>query len=138
MILQDRSWPFHQWNPQTKALVQSPRPAISMGKMLENVTELQEMACQQSQIARFSALRAAGDSPVVPWRLQICPRADDFHQLLVSLCNSSAWSTLGTNLKIHSQNQSTLATDLQAQLGQRPTKGRGKGKMTGKAKQETP
>lgn len=131
LILQDKSWPYQQWCPIQKALVRSSRTPISMSKMQENITEVMEMVRVPTQIMRFSSLRAAGESPVIPWRLQVHPRADALYDLLAHLSGNSVWNTLGTNLKPHNLSQSSLATELQTHLGPRPNKGRGKGKHPG-------
>ena len=136
LILPDKSWPYHQWNPSTRALEHSRRQPISMGKMMEHIQELQEMILEPSLILRFSALRAPGESPVTPWRLQLNPRSDIPHALFTQLCNNMVWTLLGTNLKMHTLHQSNLASSLQEQIGKRPGKGRGKGTAKGQTKQE--
>ena len=132
LLLEDLSWPFQQWDAKQKLMVKGPKKAISMKKMVEDVTELVEMARSPTLITRFHALPQKEEAAIVPWKLQMNMRDDPPWDLMLSLCQNSVWTLLGTNLKCHSQSMSGLAVHLQNLI--RPSQTQGKGKDKGKSK----
>lgn len=127
VILADRSFPFHRWDPQQQKVVLDKKQPVSAQKMKQHLEELQDMVQDKELIVRFHALRPMSNQPnqPVPWRLQIHLRSDRPYELLWQLAHSSVWMTVGATMKPHSQGQSPLATTLQNMM---QPKGRGKGK----------
>eukprot|EP00435_Cladocopium_sp_Y103_P046324 s1590_g13.t1 len=135
IILEDYSWPFLQWCPQSKMNKIGPKKAIGMQQMLNLCQELLEHFRNPEVIVKFHSLRDTQDNPIVPWRLQMNMRLDDPYNLMCHLCYNSMWTLIGTQLKPHLQHQSPMATALQNMLGK--GKGRGKGQNSMTAKSET-
>ena len=137
VILADKSFPFHKWDPQEQKLVIDKKPALSSTKMHQNLTELLEMMQDRELIIRFHALRAPTDQQrVIPWRLQLNLRSDRPFELLHYLTHSSVWMTVGASMKQHTLTQTPMATTLQSMLGssKNQNKGKGRGKHSKPAK----
>ena len=131
VILADKSFPFHKWDPQAQKLVIDKKPAISSAKLHQNITELLEMMQDRELIIRFHALRAPSDlQKIIPWRLQLNLRSDRPYELLHFLAHNSVWMTVGVSMKQHTLTQTPMATNLQAMIGgsKTQTKGKGRGK----------
>lgn len=139
VILADRSFPYHRWDPATQKLVLDKKPPISFKKMEQHLDELQEMMQEKELIARFHALRGfnASSQNAVPWRLQIHMRRDRAYELLYQLSHNSVWMAVGASMKPH-MGQSPLATALQAMTQEQKTKPKGKGKGKHKATKQEP
>ncbi|CAL1148105.1 unnamed protein product [Cladocopium goreaui] len=73
VILADRSFPFHRWDPATKQLTIDKKQPVSAAKMKQHLEELLEMLTDPAMVIRFHALSQSKDqtSKAVPWRLQI-------------------------------------------------------------------
>lgn len=125
LLLEDRTMPFLEWSRQKQCLQVSKIAALSLRTMKANIEDLIEASTEPSLIKAFHALPAGGE--VTPWRLQLSPRSDREFLLLKSLTGSSAWTLMGTSLKLHNQMQSSLATQLSTLM---VPKGKGKGKGT--------
>ncbi|CAL1145049.1 unnamed protein product [Cladocopium goreaui] len=140
VILADRSFPYHRWDPATQKLVLDKKPPISYKKMEQHLDELQEMMQEKELIARFHALRGfnASSQNAVPWRLQIHMRRDRAYELLYQLSHNSVWMAVGASMKPHTMGQSPLATALQAMTQEQKTKPKGKGKGKHKATKQEP
>jgi hypothetical protein len=132
VILPDRSFPFHRWDPQQKQLVIDKKTPISAPKMKQHLEELLDMLTDRELIVRFHALKPPSPQldQVVPWRLQINVRSDRPYELLFQLAFNAIWMTVGATMKPHSQGQTPLATMVQSMLN--PPKGRGKANLPGK------
>jgi hypothetical protein len=137
LILQDKSFPFHRWDPQSQTLVMDKKQPVSAKKMEQHLNELLEMMVDKDLIIRFHALKApdAQKERTVPWRLQVNLRSDRAYELLMQLAHNAIWMVVGATMKQHTLAQSPMATMLQNMTGQNKGKGQGKGK--GKPKQKT-
>ena len=137
LILADRSFPYHRWDPKTQTLVLDKKTPVSAKKMDQHLEELVEMMQDRELVMRFHALRAPDlkSDRVVPWRLQINLRSDRAYDLLFHLAHNSIWMAVGATMKQHTLHQTPMATALQNMLG--PPKGQGKGKQKGHKKSQT-
>ncbi|CAL1138037.1 unnamed protein product [Cladocopium goreaui] len=137
LILADRSFPFHRWDPQAQQLVLDKKSPVTGTKMDQHLEELTEMMQDPELVVRFHALRTPDSQldRVIPWRMQINLRRDRAYELLHQISFNAIWMVVGATMKPHSLNQSPMATHLQTMLGQ---KGRGKGKHRPQKKQATP
>lgn len=133
VILPDRSFPFHRWDPHQKQLVIDKKTPISSLKMKQHLEELLDMLTDRELIVRFHAMKPPNTQldQVVPWRLQINVRSDRPYELLFQLAFNAIWMTVGATMKPHSQGQTPLATMVQSMI--HSPKGKGKGKSKGKA-----
>ena len=132
LILEDKSWPFLKWDHSKKSLVVDQTKPISMEAMLKKLNDLIEMFRVPSLVLRFYGMSSNSQQEIIPWKLQLNPRADEPYELLLTLAYSSIWTLVGTSLKPHSPNNSGLANQLQQML---QPKGAGKGR--GKSKSGT-
>jgi len=137
LILADRSFPYHRWDPKTQMLVLDKKTPVSAKKMDQHLEELVEMMQDRELVMRFHALRAPDPKSdrVVPWRLQINIRSDRAYDLLFHLAHNSIWMAVGATMKQHTLHQTPMATALQSMLGQ--SKGHGKGKQKVHKKSQT-
>lgn len=131
-LLLENKRSYMVWNQQDQKLQVSTKTPVSLAKMSEHCTELQEGFRDVSLIMKFHALPTKEDSPVTPWRLQMSAREDRTYELLLHLAQSQVWTLLAASLKQHNLHQSTLASTLERSLGLQPQKGKGKGKHKGK------
>jgi hypothetical protein len=122
------NWPFLEWDPKAKQLVISSKHSISMTLMTRHAQQLVEIFKNPDLVICFRSLQTSQDAPICPWRLQLCPRADQEWELLNRLSRSSMWTLLGTMLKPHALNQCGLADTIQHTMGHQPRHGKGKGK----------
>ena len=136
IVLQDGSWPFMRWDATAKALTLDKRPAVSMSKMLEHLTELVEDFRVPDLVVRFHAMGTSPPPAPIPWKLQLNLRCDRPYDLLKSLVGSTVWMLIGTSIKVHHAKPSALATRLQNLLPS-PVKGKGKGRGKNKAPTDT-
>ena len=127
LMLQDRSFPFHRWDPTTQKLVLDRKTPISATKMEQHLDELLEELLDPQLVIRFHALKAPNpELASIPWRLQLNLRSDRPYELFHHLSHNGIWMLIGAKMKPHTQGQSGQATALQSMLmGQ---KGQGKGK----------
>ena len=136
LILQDRSFPFHRWDPNTSKLILDKKSPISAKKMGQHLTELSEMFMDRDLVVRFHAMGSTSSQQrVVPWRLQLHLRSDRPYELIYQMAYNSIWMLVGATLKPHSLGQSPMATALQAMV--HPNKGQGKGKTKKQGKSQT-
>lgn len=138
ILMENRSIPYVEWNSLERKLQLSNQTPVSLTKMCQHCTELQEGFRDVNLIMKFHALPTKVDSPVTPWRLQMSAREDRTYELMLHLANSQVWTLLGASLKRHNLHQSSLATNLEQSLGLKPPKGRGKGKTKTKSTKMTP
>jgi len=131
------NWPFLEWDPKAKQLVVSSKPPISMTLMTRHAQQLVEMFKNPDLVLCFRSLQTSQDAPICPWRLQLCPRADQERELLNRLSRSSVWTLLGTMLKPHALNQCGLADTIQHTMGHQPKHGKGKGRLRPPASPQT-
>ena len=128
LMLEDGSWPFLQWNQQTKKLCRNARTPISMNKLVEQLTELQDLARDPTMLLKFQCMGSGTETPVLPWRIQFSMRHQAAWDLMGNLQYSGAWVLMGATMKAHSASQSSLASELQQLVHpQKKPKGRGKG-----------
>ena len=130
VILQDRSFPFHRWDPIKQQLYLDKKTPISGTLMGQHLAELEEMVKDQTLIQQFHALKPSSDPEIkiIPWRMQLNLRADRPYELMLRLSYNSVWMLIGATLKPHSQGQSGLAHALQRKMNPRMAKGQGRGK----------
>lgn len=133
ILLEDKKIPYMQWNQQDKKLQVSTKTPVSLAKMSEHFTELQEGFRDVGLIQKFHALPTKADSPVTPWRLQMSMREDRTYELMQHLAQSQVWTLLAASLKQHNLHQSALAGTLEKSLGFQSQKGQGKGPHKGKS-----
>ncbi|CAL1143079.1 unnamed protein product [Cladocopium goreaui] len=97
LILADKSFPFHRWDPATQLLILDKKEPISAAKMEQNLEELTELLTHREAVIRFHALRApdAQTDKTVPWRLQIHLRHDRVYDLLHYLTHNAIWMVVG-------------------------------------------
>ena len=136
LILADRSFPYHRWDPVAKKLTIDKKPAIAGPKLAQHLDELSEMMLDSELVIRFHALRSPTEkeAKIIPWRLQINLRSDRPYELIYQLAHNSIWMAIGAAMKPHSLGQSPLAHNLQNLLGNQRRKGEGKGKGKQKSK----
>ena len=134
IVLQDKSFPYLEWDHTKQSLQISKRPSISLKRMHQICSDLLELLTDVEVVRRFHALPTKSKSSITPWKLQICLRNTAPWQLLLELSQSSAWMLIGTSMKRHSMFQSSLASQLQQTLGLHPqkSKGQSKGKPSGR------
>ena len=131
ILLENKTIPFMEWNPQEQKLQVSQKTPVSLAKMSEHCLELQDGFKDPTLIQKFHSLPAKPDSAVTPWRLQMSSREARTYELMLHLAYSQVWTLLATSLKQHNLYQSSLAATIEQNLGLRP-KGQGKGKQKGK------
>ena len=136
LILEDRSWPFLRWDGQKQSLVVDQKKPISMEAMMKHVQSLIEMFRVPTLVLRFYGMSTSTKQEVIPWRLQLNPRADEPYELLLSLSHSAIWTLVGTSLKPHSTQNSGLANQLKQMLHPGSAKGQGKSKSKTMPKME--
>ena len=137
MLLEDYSWPYLQWCPQTRTNQISAKKAVGMKQMLDMCSELIEHFRNPLLVIRFHSLQSKLDSKVTPWRLQLNMRLDGPFELLSFLCYNSVWAVLGSQLKPHLQQQSPMATALQEMMGKGHGKGQGKSALRSATQKQT-
>ena len=134
LILEDMSWPYHRWDAQQQALVIDKKKSVTMPKMLQHLTELIEDFRDPTLVVRFQGLSTSTMQKTVPWKLQLNLRSNRPYELLLALTHSSLWGLVGTSLKPHSTQLSSLAQTIQNMLPNQKPAGKGTGKNKGKSK----
>ena len=76
MVEQDGTWPFLQWDPQSRTMVKAQRPGIPMAHMQTQLQELVELTVDAHQI-----LDNPQASSVFPWLIQVTMRNNRLWEL---------------------------------------------------------
>ena len=100
--------------------------------MLKELQYMEELLEDSDHILRFHNLKP--QSEMTPWHLQITLRDEEVWRCLTLMAQNTVWILLGIQAKQHNQSMSKPAQALQTWLGNRPTKGQGKGPQKGKTK----
>ena len=119
---------MHSLGAARTQLKTSAKTPVSLQKMYQMLTELQDQFADSSLVQRFHALPTQNQNQVTTWKLQLSTRADAPYHLLHHLAFSQVWTMVATSLKPHSLHQSNLSTTLETNLGLKKPKGQGKGK----------
>eukprot|EP00435_Cladocopium_sp_Y103_P049628 s1098_g15.t1 len=86
LLLPDGTWPYQEWNPHQKQLVQSSKLPRKMDAMLANLHALEESSQDPSLVTSFHTMKPVPmdlkltdqkEMEIYPWRLQLNPREDD-------------------------------------------------------------
>ena len=133
IILADKSFPYHRWDPKLGKLVIDKKQPITSKAMYLLLEELQEMLQNPEMVIRFHALKpvTTQTTSMSPWRMQINLRLDRAWELLQKLAYNSVWMAVSASMKPHTLNQTPMADTIQTMLN--PNKGKGKGKMKSKS-----
>eukprot|EP00435_Cladocopium_sp_Y103_P043911 s1225_g12.t1 len=124
-ILPDGTWPYQEWNPHHKKLVQSAKLPRIMAAMLANLTALEDSSKDPSLVTSFHSMKQMPldvkmedqkSLEVYPWRLQLCPREDDPWNILLQLQGNTVWNLIGLRYKQANLKPSSLAAQLGSQL----------------------
>ena len=116
VITEHGSWPYLAWNPKEKRLVPTDKTALSMTTMQSLIEELVEIASQGESVLRLKSLKPEsrdGAKPQVsPWLLQLHPRKERIHEILMLLTASSIWCLVMGRVRPHINKENHAAAQL--------------------------
>lgn len=137
LILQDRSFPYHRWDPNTHKLILDKKTPVSAKLMGQQLEEILELLLDPQLVVRFHALKAPQQNLTsIPWRLQLNVRHDRAYEIFQHLSFNAVWMVVGASMKPHSLGQSSQATQIQNLLTGNQKQGKGKGKASQRPRQQ--